>query len=278
MEIFNNILNFVIGFISYILNLLDRLFGNQSFAGVFSALLGAIVGSISGYVFNARLERQRSKERYWIQRKNTIYSPIYKTLLSLRDYLHQAATSPRPFIRIELEHDYNIYNAFDFTLWQSIKRDVRYDYVPENLRLPLDELTSKLGLQEASQQMLTIRWKQITENFMKSNKSIFDENKHKNVNIDGGLYYTVETRFFPPNIKKENPITNYLNNYVKENHKKDIPQLVKKLEKKLIDVYEYKTLRSTLSKCIHYTDYSIEEYRRLITQIITAYEGGVKLE
>jgi hypothetical protein len=97
--------------ITDVINAINSLFTNQAFIAFASALAGAIVGSVTGYIFNSRLEKQKSKERYWIQRKNTIYSPIYKSLLSLREYLEFVKESDPPFIRIEFESEKSYYNV-----------------------------------------------------------------------------------------------------------------------------------------------------------------------
>lgn len=278
VQLFTTAVHFIIVEYFLIANFINGLFANTSFVGVFSALLGAFVGSVTGYYFNARLEKQRSKERYWIQRKNTIYSPIYKMLLALMEYLQSVASTTHPFIQIEYERDYERYDIFNFSLWEAIKKDVRYDYIPENLKDTLADLHKKLRLQEYLQEMLMLRWNDITKDFLKSHKDIFDEEKTKPSSLSERLAREAQSQLFPANSNRENAMMSLLHSYVKEDRKKDLNLIIKNLEKKLKAVREYNELRPSLTKTIRATEYAVNDYRKLITQIITAYEGGVKFE
>ena len=127
------------------------LFSSDAFSNIFSALLGAVIGSISGYWFNQRLEKNRTNERYQIQRKNVVYSPIYKKLLALEKYLEECHKAKSVLIDIEFQEERYSYgrNTFKFHLWGEVNQDIRKNYLLDEQRLAIEKLVEAVKEHEA---------------------------------------------------------------------------------------------------------------------------------
>lgn len=261
-------------FVNVIINFISN---NQAFVALFSALLGAIVGSLSGYLFNRQLEKQKAKERYWIQRKNTIYSPLYKELLALKAYLSTVLNATERLIRIEFENIERS-DSFTFSMWESIKRDIRYDYIPDDLKKMLDELTQSIQMQISLQDTLFQKFKDIAKSFYDRNKDKFNENMAKDVDVPGSLYHSIYNTIFPRRKPEESPIKNFIGNYIKESNKRSVNRIATNLEKEVRETNEYRILKKELRKLLAKTDNTIEAFRSLIVKIISASEGGMNYE
>jgi len=116
-------------------------------------LLGVIVGGLITYFFNKKLNQQQRISQIKIQRKNLVYGPIYKELLSLKKYLGE--NDGTYYIKIinnvnYYEHDTNYY--FDgeridtgiFISWNSMKSDIRNNYIPDNIKKDLEAINQAL--------------------------------------------------------------------------------------------------------------------------------------
>lgn len=273
-QVFFNIFSSVGGY-------LTGLFNNQSFTNVFSALLGAIVGALSGYVFNRQLEKNKTRERYLIQRKNTIFSPIYKQLLALKNYLENAKN-----LRVSVEFsDKDSYGNFNFSIWDSIKKDVRRSYIDPRVQAQLDSLTKRILSQQKLQLLVFKDVRDLSQQFITRNSpflkmAVVVNGPAQTVpspNIETILVESIMPyRLHASQNEREYLINTLSNAYTFshnecENHADTLLKEVKKLP-------SFKRLKRSLKQLIIFTDELISVFAIYINRIIEEYEGGVNIE
>lgn len=120
-------------------------------------LLGVGIGSCISYQFSKKITNESSKARFAIQRKNLIYSKIYKELIYMRE---QIDLLPDKGFYFQLKtnlidtkiNNYNIdyskywiagkydYIAPVFCVWKDIKSDVRITQVNHKVRVVMTNL------------------------------------------------------------------------------------------------------------------------------------------
>ena len=167
------------------------------------------------------------------------------------------------------------HRRFNFFIWESIKKDVRYDYVPNGLKRKLRTLTKLIRGQEELKNNLYKEWRKVVNTFYERNKDKFEA---KDVDVPGSLMNAVDSRFFPYSHNSgNNPITHFLVQYLGETYKEQAERKTTNLERLLKNVTEFKILKGDLQKLIKHTELTIKSFRELITKIIASYEGGVEL-
>lgn len=111
---------------------------------ILAGLLGVVVGSLISYYFSKKITNESSKARFAIQRKNLIYSKIYKELIYMRE---QIELLPEKGFYFQMQtnlvdtdvNDWSGSNywivdnrdsiAPDFYVWKDIKSDIRITQV-----------------------------------------------------------------------------------------------------------------------------------------------------
>lgn len=138
------------------------------FNSVFPAIMGLVgvfIGSIISYYFNKKLSNSSRKAQIAIQRKNLIYSKLYKELINIKQSLGKL---PKNCFYFELatnisdcniaKHFYETfyfdgenYEKTQFVLWGEMKNDIRKNYISseimrsmENLEVKLDDYLKRL--------------------------------------------------------------------------------------------------------------------------------------
>jgi hypothetical protein len=126
---------------------------------VLAGLIGVIIGSYISYFFTKRMTNESSKARFAIQRKNLIYSKIYKELTYIREQVEQLPDNWFYFqVKTNLvdtkvnrhgsdtywlggKHDYI---APEFYVWKDIKSDIRITQVNNKVLNAMNALEKAL--------------------------------------------------------------------------------------------------------------------------------------
>lgn len=281
MEVLIDILLNLGGLIGGVWRWFLDLFESQAFSNVFSALLGAVVGSVSGYVFNRQLENTRTKERYLIQRKNVIYSPIYKELLALRAYLKEVEEHTKGFqINIEFDDRNQWSRSFNFHIWEDIKKDIRKTYVTDVQRIGLDELTAKIKNQLALQDTIRKDILKLGKKFKLDNvseeKPVPDKYASKPEEKVANVLWDILTSHSSLRKAKSELIEYFPGVYTFS--ESDRETIATKVIAKARRLNSYRSLKPNLRSLIETTDEVLELFDRTISGIIKKYEGGLKIE
>lgn len=259
------------------------LFSSEAFSNVFSALLGAVIGSISGYWFNQRLEKTRTNERYQIQRKNVIYSPIYKKLLAFEDYLTERESKGLLSIDVEFkENKYSYYGGskFRFYIWDEINQDIRKNYLLDTQQVAMAELIEEINKHE---QLLVSTQKDINgivANFIAKHSGSLEQSAAK---------YQVFSSDAPRLLAGFVGIDEYSRNAsndpvetLKELIAKEYnltPQLIGKESKRLIEMLEAEptvlALKPSFDNIKKLSTAAKEVFENKIRDTIKRYEGGL---
>lgn len=122
-------------------------------------LLGVLVGAYISYYFSKKIADQSSKARFAIQRKNLIYSKIYKELIYMREQINLL---PQDWFYFQLKtnlvkteinkyssSDYwiggkNGYVAPEFNVWKEIKSDIRITQVNSEVLSAMEALEKEI--------------------------------------------------------------------------------------------------------------------------------------
>lgn len=153
-------------------------------------LFGVGIGAYISYHFSKKISNESSKARIAIQRKNLIYSKLYKELIDIKEQMsflpkngfyfqmitNGAQTNAsrrwndgRYFIKGKQD-----YTAPQFNTWRNIKSDVRITQVTSRVTVPMEELESAVI------------------NYFDSVNSFFAEfntRENKNYHIDPTIFY-----------------------------------------------------------------------------------------
>jgi len=128
---------------------------NPEYNSAYIGLLGVLVGAFISYCFNKKIYREEAQSRFSIQRKNLIFSKLYKELIIVKKSL-ESLPSDGFYFEINIEghgtgyrddHFYiadESYSKVDFFLWHEMKNDIRKTQVPERIKLKLDAVENAL--------------------------------------------------------------------------------------------------------------------------------------
>lgn len=254
----------------------SSLSSNQAFSNVLSALLGALFGSLSGYWFNRKLEKNRTNERYLIQRKNTIYSPVYKQLLALRRYLQSIDKYKNKSTDIKLnEERYYGRRIFPFHIWTDINQDIRKVYISSKQRGAMDALIKRIEDHESNEANVDIRIENIRQKFVEKYSSKLN-NPDKFSGLSYGFKSDLRAFIFPTEKGKDlrqsliKDITNeYSFSDITAGKKVDILISELKVEDTIV------VINDSFKALIHATDEAISVFESTISDIVNKYEGGV---
>lgn len=140
---------------SLIINIQDTSSSNNEFTSAIIGFVGVLVGSIISYYFNRKLSIENSKAAFAIQRKNLIFSKIYKELIHIKVSLKSLPEkcfyfdlltnidngTPRHYRGDDTFYfGQKTYPRATFNLWGEIKNDIRNSHIPDKLRMNMDLL------------------------------------------------------------------------------------------------------------------------------------------
>ena len=125
---------------------------------VIAGLGGVLVGAFISYYFNKKLAENTNRARIAIQRKNIIFSKLYKELLNIRRILLELPEESFYFemyteaVKTSLTHDgwdtFNLdgktYDRPSFNVWLDIKNDIRKTQIPLILSNKFEDLQQKI--------------------------------------------------------------------------------------------------------------------------------------
>lgn len=115
--------------------------GSSGFIGVFGALLGATVGGTLSFLAAIYGQRRQAAGRAAVNRKNTIYTPLYDELTKVKKILEE---NPYPlYFKFELAPQ-TMKPHPQFNAWERIKRDSRRIQVPRYLAVSLEDYTDSV--------------------------------------------------------------------------------------------------------------------------------------
>ncbi len=130
-------------------------------------IIGVVVGAFISYLFTKRITTESSKARFAIQRKNLIYSKIYKELVHMKEQMDLLPSGSFYFhIRTNLlgheinewyPSNYSIagirdYVTPDFFVWKEIKSDIRRTLINNQILSIMNALEEVVILYEQSRE------------------------------------------------------------------------------------------------------------------------------
>lgn len=257
------------------------LFSSEAFSSVFSALFGAVIGSISGYWFNRRLEKNRTNERYQIQRKNVIYSPIYKKLLAFEKYLSEQQTNKVVLIDVEFkEKEYGYgHKTFRFFIWDEINQDIRKNYLLDTQRVAMDELVMAVNEHKALVARVQKDIEEIVVNFMEKHKGSLKQPPPRYQSFRGDAinqlsalagvdaYYRTSTS--PREVIKQRITDGY--SFSSQSIQQESNAIVRKLTSR----QSFKTLEKSFLNVQKLSQEATFVFEKKIRETINKYEGGL---
>lgn len=275
-----------IGLLESVWGGLLHIFSNQAFTNVFSALLGALFGSISGYWFNRKLEKNRMNERYLIQRKNTIYSPVYKRLLALRRYLQYIDGRENKSTDIKLKEDrYSDSRSFDFHIWKDINEDIRKVYISAQQRDAMNILIDAIKGHALLETRVDKKITRIRDNFLEKNKDKLKSSaqpaKPYQTYQPNGSYIIVSALkwyIYPTGDSDDKSTRAALTKGLFEAYTFDESEAENEANTLIAKMKKKKTqseINTSFSVLLKATDDAVEVFESTIGDIVNKYEGGV---
>lgn len=116
---------------------------------VIVGLVGVLVGAFISYFFNKKINEENKKSRFAIQRKNLIFSKLYKELVAIKASLFSL---PKDSFYFELstnivntnetrEHSWGSFHfkgenfpLAQYGLWNDMKKDMRHIQIPQTIK------------------------------------------------------------------------------------------------------------------------------------------------
>lgn len=100
------------------------------------AVIGTLIGAIASYIGGAQIQRDQVKASFVVNRKNSIYVPLYNEL-GRNDEILEAF--PYPFRFVVKESDRRINPLPEILEWTNIRNDERYFQLPYWLEKAMSE-------------------------------------------------------------------------------------------------------------------------------------------
>jgi len=244
---------------------------SNEFITALIGLLGVLIGSVISYYFNRKLNQESSKAMIAIQRKNLIFSKLYKELLGIKLSLESLPTNCVYFnLRTGNEkfgyfynenttfHFYkNQYPLANFKLWYEIQKDIRKTQIPDDLRSEMDGLkeifesylSSLSTARESIERVIEARKKESGKSFLfdaellyfkKEVVEIVEDNILKNHNSNISKEMREEMELVVRLIKSQPSLKEVFDKYEQMRTQVDKTLLVlEKIIKRIVDKYEF---------------------------------------
>ncbi len=257
------------------------LFSSEAFSNVFSALFGAVIGSISGYWFNRRLEKNRTNERYQIQRKNVIYSPIYKKLLAFEKYLSELQNNKVVLIDVEFKEKEYGYGrkTFRFFIWDEINQDIRKNYLLDTQRVAMDGLVVAVNEHKALVARVQKDIEEIVDNFTEKHKGALKQPaaQYQMFRVDvinqlsalAGVDAYYRTSTSPREAIKQRITDEY--SFSSQSIQQESNTIVRKLTSR----QSFRTLEKSFLNVQKLSEEATSVFEKKIRETINKYEGGL---
>ncbi len=254
--------------------------GNQSFEFTSAVIgfVGVLIGSVISYYFNQKLNIETTKATYAVQRKNLIFSKIYKELIEIRGSLHSLPDKCFYFqiyskdIKSQGNHHYKNDESFyfyqeryplaSFNLWNEIKNDIRNTQIPNSLREHLDKLGDTLKDYFESME------------HVKKDVELVVEGRKK----ESGISFAQDTELFYFDLSYED----ILNKNIAKHHsvgilRDEIKEEMEIVTRKISNLESLNTMKLKFSDFNHCLDETFKYLDDLIKHIVDKYEFGQNL-
>jgi len=150
----NNISKSLDNFSDTFQQLVSQLLTPDNFVDKYSpaliGLFGVLLGAFIAYCFNRKMYKEQLIGRFAIQRKNLIFSKLYKEFVNIKKSLNSIPEGCFYFrFNISTIHHYNEkyfhfdgknYDAADFILWNEMKNDIRKTQIPDRIKKEISNL------------------------------------------------------------------------------------------------------------------------------------------
>ena len=244
-------------------NLVDKY--SPALFGLFGVLLGALIA----YYFNRRIYKEQLIGRFAIQRKNLIFSKLYKESVNIKKSLNSIPKNCFYF-ELNIDIDYprekyfyfgeNAYAMSEFILWNEMKNDIRKTQIPGRIKKEMYNLEKAIikyldSLRKFNKRCIEMKEKE------KSNKIIIFEWKYDKIYYKD---YSVE-KIIAINIKKHGH--GHQDNIKVQN---EIENIVKRvIDRELLNVVEkdFENMKIALDK-------TNDILYKTIQEIVNKYEYG----
>jgi hypothetical protein len=234
-------------------------------------LFGVFVGSIISYYFNKKLHQENGKATIAIQRKNLIFSKLYKELINIKSSVNSL---PEKCVYFDIKtgsegyhQNYNDNSTFyfyknryplaDFKLWYEIKKDIRNTQIPDDIRVEMDKLQNYIesyltSLSKSRSTIESILQKRKQESgisflldielfyFEKTAREIVTENIEKNHNSNTSLNVKEEMEIVANLIINNTSVLDVFTDFKNMSKQVNLTlEVLEKLIKRIVDKYEF---------------------------------------
>lgn len=248
-----------------------------------AGLVGVLVGAFISYFFNKRINEENKKSRFAIQRKNLIFSKLYKELVYVRESL---SSLPKDAFYFRLStniidtnetrgyyQDTFYFNKGQFPLaryglWSDMKKDIRHTQIPQAIKNEFETLDNLIIEYFTALKKFDLKSSEIEKEKGKKMIEIYqsDSPSHKNsifnMNLEG-LYY------------KNAKISDIIDETVKQHRLSDsVKEEMYSVVEQVIALDSLKETSAAFDKMIAQVDKTFDKLDELIQYIVNKYEYG----
>lgn len=247
-------------------------------------LLGVFVGAMISYYFTKRINEQASRSRIAIQRKNIIFSKLFKELLAFEQLIEQLPLGSKyvevrtPVVSTDQTDsndtfylDDKSFTTPEYKVWSEMKNDIRRIQVPKKISSELDLLElNVIAYFRAVEAFLDEKKKYEQGNRAKMIEAFQKEPRHEN-----SVFYIDYSGIFKEYPDAEQMIDTNKKRYALSNpivldEMRVIIQGVIEMDSRNEVVKCFNTMTSSLNKVVNLLD-------ALIQDIVNKYEYGDSL-
>jgi hypothetical protein len=251
-----------------------------------SAILGSLVGSVTGYRYNKKLQDSKDFADRWVDRKEKIYAPLYEQALAFKRFIDELSEYPtQPYVRIAIDEATAAIGSrqiTDFSMWDSIKKDTRFDYIPKHIKNDLDEVYEAVVKRNDNEDKIHDKLKELSTAFYSDIEQYLDESKTRNVNIQGTITMLLTQIVMPYQPNADITSTGLVSSLNSSMRNDADPEFIKSkcddLIKKAKETTSYKNITPLIKSLQTKVDKTVDDLRKLITKIIEDYEGGTNID
>lgn len=257
-----------------------------AFIALGSAILGSLVGSVTGYRYNKKLQESKNFADRWVERKDKIYAPLYEQALAFKGSVDDLLKHPtQPYVRIAIDEDTAAIGSrqiTDFSMWDSVKKDTRFDYIPKHIKKDLDDAYEAIKKRDDNENKVHDKLKELSTAFYSDILQYLDESKIRNVNIQGTITMLL-TQIVMPNQPNGDTTSAGLVKTLANSFRSDV--VLELIESKCDELIKnakesapYKNIKPKIKSLQTKIDKTVDDLRKLITKIIEDYEGGTNID